>query len=54
MHGFDCETISLKNANMFECIKIAETIYEGVLEPCYKKYTREDNNCGCHSRKMRE
>ena len=33
MQGFDCENIPFENdVNVFECIKIAETIYEGVVE----------------------
>ena len=31
----------------------AESLYEGVLEPSYKKPTREDANHAGHSRKMR-
>ena len=32
---FNCETITLKYVNMFECIKITETIYEGTVEYSY-------------------
>ena len=42
-----------KSVNMFERMEIAEYIYEGVVEPSYKKHTREDDNCADHSRKMR-
>ena len=35
--GFDCESITFKKAiNMFECTEIAESIYEGIVEPSYK------------------
>ena len=35
--GFGCEYITFKKAvNMFERIEIAESVYEGVLEPSYK------------------
>ena len=33
---FDCESITFQKAvNMFERIEIAQSIYEGVLEPSY-------------------
>ena len=38
---------------MFERIEISEYIYEGILEPYYKKTTRVDVNCAGLSRKMR-
>ena len=35
---FDCKYITFKNyANMFEHMEIAASIYEGVVEPSYKK-----------------
>ena len=38
VQGFDCESISFKKAiNMFDHIEIAESIYEDVVEPSYKK-----------------
>ena len=38
MKGFDCVSITLKKSvNMFECMEISEYIYEGVVEPYYKK-----------------
>ena len=38
MQGFYCGNITFEKAvNMFESIEIAETIYEGVVEPSYKK-----------------
>ena len=38
MQGFYCGNITFEKAvNMFESIQIAETIYEGVVEPSYKK-----------------
>ena len=46
--GFDCESI-----NMFERMEIAESIYEGVVEPSYKKPTRVGANRDCHSRQKR-
>ena len=34
---FDCKYITFKEANnIFECMEIAEYIYEGVVEPSYK------------------
>ena len=38
---------------MFECTETTESIYEGVVEPSYKKPTRSDANHKGHSRKMR-
>ena len=38
---------------MFERTEIAESIYKGVVEPSYKKTTREYANYSGHSRKMR-
>ena len=36
VQSFDCETISLKKAvNIFECMEIAESIYEGVVTHSY-------------------
>ena len=35
---FDCENITFKRTvNMFECIYIAEIVYEGVVEPYENK-----------------
>ena len=43
VQGFDCETISFKNAvNMFDNMEIAGSIYEGVVTPSYKKNTRSE------------
>ena len=40
VQGFDCESITFKKAvNMFEHMEISESIYEGVVEPSYKKPT---------------
>ena len=50
---FDCETITLKELNMFERMEILEYIHEGVIEPCYKKNNIEDANHAGHSRKIR-
>ena len=33
-------------------MKIAESIYKGVVEPPYKKFTRVDDNCDAHIRQM--
>ena len=38
---------------MFERIEKVRSIYEGVLEPYYKKATREDANHASHSSKKR-
>ena len=38
---------------MFERMEIAETIYDGVVEPSYKKSTREYYNCVGQSIQMR-
>ena len=35
---------------MFECMEISKSIYEGEVEPSYKKPTREDANRAVHSR----
>ena len=38
VQGFDFDTISFKKAvNMFEHMKIAESIYESVVTPYFKK-----------------
>ena len=40
MQGFGCESILFKKAiSVFGSMEIAESIYEGVVEPSYKKYT---------------
>ena len=45
VQGFDCGFISFKKyVNMFERMEIAEYIYEGIVEPSYKKTTRADEN----------
>ena len=38
---------------MFERVEISEYIYEGVVEPSYKKTIRADTNCADHSRQKR-
>ena len=53
MQGFDCESITLKICNIFECMEIAEYIFEGVVGPSYKKTTREYYKHARLSRKMR-
>ena len=51
---FDYEYIIFKaGVNMFECTETEEFIYNGVVEPSYKKSTREDSNRSGHNRKMR-
>ena len=40
VQGFGCEYITLKYLNIFECMEIAESIYEGFVRTCYKKSTR--------------
>ena len=35
VQGLDCESITLKYVNMFERMKIAESIYDDVVEPSY-------------------
>ena len=55
LQGFDCEYITFNNAvNMFHRMEIAESIYEDLVEPSYKKPTWEDSNCAGHSRQKRE
>ena len=54
MQVFDCEYITFKKAvHMFECMEIAESLYEGVVEHSYKQYTRADCNRSGHSRQKR-
>ena len=54
VQSFDCESITLKKAvNMFEWTEIAESIYEGVVEPSHEKSTREDANRDGLSRQKR-
>ena len=50
--GLIVNPLSLKKLNMFEHMKIAESIYEVVVEPSYKKTTRKDANRSGISRKM--
>ena len=36
VQGFHCETITFKKyVSMFEQMEITETVYEGVVEPCF-------------------
>ena len=54
VQGFDCEYITLKKAvNIFERMEIADSIYESVVEPSYKKTTPADANRAVHSRQKR-
>ena len=54
VQGFYCESITFQAAvNMFECMEMSESIYEGVVEPSYKKPTREDTNRSGPTNKMR-
>ena len=53
MQGFDYESINFKaDVNMFEQMEIVESMYEGLVEPSYKKATKGDANCAGHLRKM--
>ena len=55
VYGFDCENITFKRTvNMFECIYIAEIVYEGVVEPYEKNYIRAADKRAGNSRKIRE
>ena len=51
VQAFYCESITLKAFNMFECMEIAESIHEGVVEPSYKQYTKSDDTCAGPIRK---
>ena len=55
VQGCDCEYMTLKSAaNMFECMEIAESIYECVVEPSYKKSNRADaNHAGFRRKKVK-
>ena len=54
VQGFDCEWITFKAAvNISEIMEIEESIYGGVVEPYYKKSTREYSNIYGISRKTR-
>ena len=54
VQGFDYDSIAFKKAvNMFEHMKKLDSIYEGVLETSYKKYTMEDSTRNGHSRQKR-
>ena len=49
--GFDYESINFKKyVKFFEHIEIVESIYEGVVEPSYKKTTWAEAKCACHIR----
>ena len=54
VQGFDCEYVFVKKfVNMLERMETAESIYEGVVEPSYKKPTRAYANHAGHSRNKR-
>ena len=54
VQDFGWDSIALnKSFNMFERMEIAESIYEGVEEPFYKKPTRADTNLSGHNRHKR-
>ena len=54
VQGFHFESVTFKNAvNMFERMKIAEYIYEYVVEPSQKIPTLADANRAGHRRKKR-
>ena len=43
MQTFYCESITFKKpVNIFEHMEIAESIYEGIVEPSYEESTRSD------------
>ena len=45
MKGFDYDSISFKKAaNVFESMETVESIDKDIVEPSYKKPTREDAN----------
>ena len=49
----DCESLNFKAAvNMFERMKTAEYIHEGVVEYSHKKPTKADANHAGHIRQM--
>ena len=50
---FTVSILLKKTVNMFECMDIAESINESVVEPSYKKSTRADSTRNGHSRKNR-
>ena len=51
VQGFDGKSINLKKAvNIFERMKIAESIYEDVVEPSYEQSTRSDGTYAGHIR----
>ena len=56
LQGFDCDSITFKKAfNIFDCMEIAESIYEGVVEPSYKKPTQANaNRAGCSRQNIGE
>ena len=49
---FYCETIHFEKKK-FEFMKIAKTIYEGVVEPSLKQNTRADSNRDSHREQIR-
>ena len=54
VQGFYCESITLKNSvNIFDRIETIDSIYEGVVEPSYKRPTQADANHAGHSRHKR-
>ena len=53
VQGFYCEYITLKYLNIFECMEIAESIYEGFVRTCYKKSTRAYAKNAGNIRKIR-
>ena len=46
--GFCGNILQNKSVNVFERMEITEYIYEVVVEPYYKKYTRADANPNGH------
>ena len=52
VQGFDFEAVLFKKINIFKWMQIAESIYEGVMEPSYKN-TSVKSNRAVHRRKTR-
>ena len=54
MQGFYCESSNFKKeVNIFKRVEIAESIYEGVVEPSHKNPISADATSAGHSRQKR-
>ena len=51
VQSFGCEKITKIYGNMFEHMKIVETIYQGIVECFYKNITQAYANCAHHNSK---